>query len=295
MNLKKLNSSLLSLNALDLLLGLLAIGFVQLEVPSTLVSLSSLVFIVTVYKNYTTLKTGTEVVAEFKEIYNKSAITLSAIDVIVGFITITASALAAVGVIITTIRLGKVINGVVQIKKAQSITRIARKIGVIGVIYIILRGGNKMLKSMFKGIWAGFKYVLVTNPITIILGVGGLALLIYNGTTGGELINYIASLVNDPTLAETLFYGAGGSAVFVAVLKQGLETDAVKTARLNAAAALKAEKSVLKAQAALEAEAEEEARIALEAETQVALDVKKAQILAAKQAAAETAAKNTTK
>jgi hypothetical protein len=293
MNVRKINNITLSLTGLDLLLGLLAITFVNLIVPSTFASLSSLIFIttVTIYKNYKSLKLSTKTIEDLNIIYNGSSIALSVLDVLVGILTIaslTIGASSAVGIaVVSTFKFANISNKIIQVKKAQSLNRIARLAGASGVFYIIIRGGNKMLKKLFKNIVNGLQYIFITNPLTVLLGFGGLALLITNGATGGEVINYIASLVNDPTAAEALFYGVGGSAVFVAVIKQGLETDAIKQERVNKTANLKANKEYVKKQARIEAKAKAE----LDAEKKAKAEAEAKQKADAEERAAIEAAK----
>ena len=279
----KINKTTLSLTALDLTLGLLAIAFVSVgtATASTVSSLGSLLFILAVFKTYKSLKQGAEKIEGFELIYNKTSIVIGALDVIVGAVAIIATLLAATSAIVSAsaavsgIKFVRILNRIIQVKKLQSFARNARAIGLVGITYVILRGGNKMFKKIGKKVTDWLKYIFVTNPVTVILGIGGLALLITNGATGGEFVNYIAALVNDPTAAEALFYGVGGSAVFVAVVKQGIESFDEKADRVkkvdNKKALKTAEKrqAYIKAKAKAQLEAEKKAKEAAEAKAKL--------------------------
>jgi len=297
MSFDKINRITLSLFGLDLLLGLLAIAFVNVTMAtaSTTASIGSLLFVSAVYKNYGSLKKGVE---SFGKIYNKSSIAISALDVAVGLITIVASILAAGSAVMSAsaavsgVKFIRILGRVIQVKKAQSLTKAARSVGVAGIIYIILRGGNKMFKKLLEKFVAWVKYIFVVNPVTVILGLGGIALLITNGATGDELINYLTQLINDPAAAEALFYGVGGSALLVAVVKQGLETPGQKDERIkdkvearHKAEALKRQARITaKAKAELEADkkakADAEAKAKAEAAERAEIDRVKAELVA---------------
>lgn len=309
--LKWLNPTAISLSFVDLLLGLLSISFIELSTVAVISSFASVTAIIAIYSKFKSLKKQAEKLGvyadqllKYSNFYNLSSIIWGLLDVVFGGLAIVATSLVFLSTISSAFKckiltLGKIGGKVINLQKVQStlqtinsntkVKKLLQVLGFGGIIYIISRGKKflKEIKNMFKKIWNGIKYVVKyvfgTNPITIFCGFGGLALLIYNGASGGVIINFILTNIDglDVAGAEALFYSVGGSSTLLAIVKQGLETITQKQKRIAEA---KAEAKVVadeKAKAEADAILEAEAKAAVEAENLARIAAKKAELLAA--------------
>ena len=80
--------------------------------------------------------------------------------------------------------------------------------------------------AFVEKIKAFFKYVFVSNPITIFAGILSLAILIINGATSGVIAETLLGWLNDPTAITATFYTLIGGLGLFGATKGGLETNA---------------------------------------------------------------------
>lgn len=113
-----------------------------------------------------------------------------------------------------------------------------------------------------------FKYIFKTNPITIFLGIGSIAVLIINGVTGNVIAETLLGWLNDPTTITATFYTVIGSLGISGAVFGGAESNATADSRKATTATLKLEKQIEKIKT------KEDAEFAKLAEEQLALENK---------------------
>lgn len=221
----------------------------------------------------------------YEKLFNKSALILSFLDVIttliicltIGLLLSEKATILAVMLrgTIMAVRAG---NNAIQLGKLY---RSMRAIALVSGVYALARGKRYMKEGnfMWTKIKDFFKYIFKTNPITIFLGIGSIAVLIVNGATGNVIAETLLGWLNDPTAITATFYtvigGLGVSGAIFGGAESNATADARKVAEKEAAVEKKANRIKLKEDAkfaklaeeklAIEKKAKEEAEVKNEA------------------------------
>jgi hypothetical protein len=192
-NLKWLNPTVITLSFVDLLLGLLAISYIDLSTPALIASLSSLTMIFAIFTKFQSLKKQTiklgihaEELLKYSKNYNCSSLIWGLLDVIFGGLAIVATSIAFLSTISSMFKFKIVAvgNKLITLQKIQSVFKMFTKNkkltqsgAIIGISYIALRNKKflKEIKIMFKK----FFTLLWGNKITGLMTGAASASFVY--------------------------------------------------------------------------------------------------------------------
>jgi len=263
--LKWLNPTVIAFSVIDLLLGLLAISFIDLATPAVFASLTSVTLIFAVYEKFKSLKKQAEKLNIYAEkllnlskYYNASSLIWGLLDVIFGSIAIIATSIAFLSTLSSVAKL-KVVslgNKLINLQKIQNtlqtvgankkVKNLLQIAGLSGIVYIITRGEKflKGVKNMFKKIFA----VLNSNKISTLLS--GTAIAVgADAVLGSPVLMDILALFNImecPLWFKSTVYG-----IILVLSIAGIKWETVEAyaKRIMAKKEIKAAQSVLKAEA----------------------------------------------